>query len=101
VHRSLARVPENTLKCAVGVMLSAFGVFWTGEGLGMPWSGADFAIVGFAAIFLAVSGAAACPTQDGGLVMTAPTNVLRELTGLFVDDGRLRLPSWPSSSSPG
>jgi hypothetical protein len=33
--------------------------------------------------------------------MTVPTNVLRELTGLFVDDGRLRLPSWPSSSSPG
>jgi uncharacterized membrane protein len=58
VHRPLARVPENTLKFAVGVMLSAFGVFWTGEGLGVPWPGADFAIVGFAAIFLAVSGAA-------------------------------------------
>jgi uncharacterized membrane protein len=57
-HRPLARVPENTLKFAVGVMLSAFGVFWTGEGLGVPWPGADFAIVGFAAIFLAVSGAA-------------------------------------------
>src|ERR1700716_4720632 len=35
VHRPLARVPENTLKFAVGVMLSAFGVFWTGEGLGV------------------------------------------------------------------
>ncbi|MEA2975216.1 MAG: hypothetical protein QOF19_736, partial [Alphaproteobacteria bacterium] len=34
VHRPLARVPENTLKFAVGVMLSAFGIFWTGEGLG-------------------------------------------------------------------
>jgi Ca2+/H+ antiporter, TMEM165/GDT1 family len=58
VHRPLARVPENTLKFAVGVMLSAFGVFWTGEGLSVPWPGADFAIVGFAVIFLAVSGAA-------------------------------------------
>ena len=58
VHRPLARVPENTLKFAVGVMLSAFGVFWTGEGLGVDWPGSDLAIVGFAAMFLAVSGAA-------------------------------------------
>jgi uncharacterized membrane protein len=54
VHRPLARVPENTLKFAVGVMLSAFGVFWTGEGLGVVWPGADLAIVGFALLFLAV-----------------------------------------------
>jgi Ca2+/H+ antiporter, TMEM165/GDT1 family len=35
-------------------MLSAFGVFWTGEGLGVAWPGADLAIVGFAVLFLAV-----------------------------------------------
>jgi uncharacterized membrane protein len=58
VHRPLARVPENTLKFAVGIMLSAFGVFWTGEGLGVPWPGEDLAIVVFAAIFLVVSVAA-------------------------------------------
>jgi uncharacterized membrane protein len=58
LHRPLSRVPENTLKFAVGVMLSAFGVFWTGEGLGVAWPGSDLAIVGFAAMFLAVSGAA-------------------------------------------
>jgi uncharacterized membrane protein len=58
VHRPLARVPENTLKFVVGVMLSAFGVFWTGEGLGVAWPGADLAIVAFAALFLAVGGAA-------------------------------------------
>jgi uncharacterized membrane protein len=52
VHRPLARVPENTLKFTVGVMLSAFGVFWTGEGLGVPWPGEDLAILGFAALFL-------------------------------------------------
>ncbi len=39
-------------------MLSAFGVFWTGEGLGVAWPGSDLAIVGFAGIFLAVSAAA-------------------------------------------
>jgi uncharacterized membrane protein len=54
VHRPLARVPENTLKFGVGVMLSAFGVFWTGEGLGIAWPGEDLALIGFIAIFLAV-----------------------------------------------
>jgi uncharacterized membrane protein len=58
LHRPLTRVPENTLKFAVGVMLSAFGMFWTGEGLGVAWPGADLAIVAFAALFLAVSLAA-------------------------------------------
>ena len=52
VHRPLSRVPENTLKFAVGVMLSAFGVFWTGEGLGVRWPGGDLAILVFAALFL-------------------------------------------------
>jgi uncharacterized membrane protein len=58
LHRPLARVPENALKFAVGVMLSAFGVFWTGEGLGVDWPGSDFAIIVFAAMFLAVSAVA-------------------------------------------
>jgi uncharacterized membrane protein len=55
LRRPLARVPENTLKLTVGVMLSAFGVFWTGEGLGIAWPGADLAILGFAALFLLVA----------------------------------------------
>ena len=63
VHRPLARVPENTLKFAVGVMLSAFGVFWTGEGLGVAWPGADLAIIAFAALFLAVGLAATALTR--------------------------------------
>jgi uncharacterized membrane protein len=48
----LARVPENVLKFAVGVMLSSFGVFWTGEGLGVAWPGGDLAVVAFMAVFL-------------------------------------------------
>jgi uncharacterized membrane protein len=52
VHRPLSRVPEYTLKYGVGVMLSAFGVFWTGEGLGIPWPGGDLALLLFAALFL-------------------------------------------------
>jgi uncharacterized membrane protein len=54
VHKPLSRVPENALKFGVGVMLSAFGVYWTGEGLGIAWPGRDLAIVAFAAIFLGV-----------------------------------------------
>jgi uncharacterized membrane protein len=52
VHRPLSRVPENSLKFGVGVMLSAFGVFWTGEGLGIAWPGQDVALLLFAALFL-------------------------------------------------
>ena len=52
VHRPLARLPENILKFAVGVMLSSFGIFWIGEGLGVPWPGEDLAILAFAALFL-------------------------------------------------
>lgn len=58
VHRPLARVPENLLKFAVGVMLSAFGLFWTGEGLGVDWPGADLAILAFIALFLVTAFAA-------------------------------------------
>jgi uncharacterized membrane protein len=54
VHRPLARVPENALKFGVGVMLSSFGVFWSGEGLGVPWPGEDIAVLGFIATFLAL-----------------------------------------------
>jgi uncharacterized membrane protein len=52
IHKPLSRVPENQLKFGVGVMLSAFGVFWTGEGLGVAWPGEDLALVAFALIFL-------------------------------------------------
>jgi Ca2+/H+ antiporter, TMEM165/GDT1 family len=55
VRKPLAKVPENTLKFAVGVMLSAFGVFWTCEGLGAPWPGDDWALLGLALAFLVVA----------------------------------------------
>ena len=55
VHRPLLRVPENALKFGVGIMLSAFGVFWTAEGLGLPWPGEDLAIPALVVAFLAVS----------------------------------------------
>jgi uncharacterized membrane protein len=38
VHRPLSRVPENSIKFAVGVMLMAFGTFWGAEGVGLEWT---------------------------------------------------------------
>jgi uncharacterized membrane protein len=55
VHKPLSRVPENTLKFAVGVIISAFGIFWTGEGLGIEWPGHDLALFGIAAVLLAAA----------------------------------------------
>jgi len=55
VHRPLARVPENTLKFVVGVLLCAFGTYWAGEGMGYAWPGGDWAIPGVAGAFLAMA----------------------------------------------
>jgi uncharacterized membrane protein len=55
LHQPLARVPENTLKFVVGVLLSAFGTFWVGEGAGLAWPGSDFAIPCLMAAYLAIA----------------------------------------------
>jgi uncharacterized membrane protein len=55
VHKPLSRIPENALKFAVGLMLTSFGVFWAGEGLGTEWPGADLALLGILAVFAAVA----------------------------------------------
>jgi Ca2+/H+ antiporter, TMEM165/GDT1 family len=55
IRSPLSRIPENTLKFAVGVLLSAFGTFWIGEGLRFSWPGAD---LGLPAIALGFLGAA-------------------------------------------
>ena len=52
VHRPLARVPENTLKFGVGVMLTSFGIFWGAEGAGADWPGGDIALLGVVACVL-------------------------------------------------
>ena len=52
MHRPLSRVPENTIKYAVGLLLATFGTFWAVEGLGvvtesresLEWPGGDWAI---------------------------------------------------------
>jgi uncharacterized membrane protein len=46
----LARVPENAMKFAVGVMLSSFGMFWGAEGAGATWPGGDGALIAIIAL---------------------------------------------------
>jgi uncharacterized membrane protein len=52
VRAPLARVPENTMKLAVGVMLSSFGMFWGAEGAGASWPGGDAALLAIVPVTL-------------------------------------------------
>jgi uncharacterized membrane protein len=106
LHRPLASVPENTLKFGVGVMLSGFGTFWVGEGIGLRWPGEDWTLLALIGAFLLVAialvrlcsrerraasararveTAAASPEAKPG----ALAELGQELLGLFVDDGWL------------
>ncbi|MGI8887446.1 MAG: hypothetical protein ACR2GB_00495 [Nocardioidaceae bacterium] len=59
LHRPLASIPENALKYAVGLVLTAFGTFWSLEGLGiltdsrqsLEWPGGDWALLGLLALW--------------------------------------------------
>lgn len=55
VRGPLSRVPENTMKFAVGVMLTSFGVFWGAEGAGAHWPGGDAALLVVAPAVLGLS----------------------------------------------
>ena len=55
IKAPLARVPENTMKFAVGVMLTGFGVFWGAEGAGAEWPGGDAALPAVLAYVLLVA----------------------------------------------
>ena len=62
-HRPLARVPENTLKYVVGLLLASFGTFWSVEGLGvfqsgdrsLDWPGGDWSLLALLAAWLLLS----------------------------------------------
>jgi uncharacterized membrane protein len=45
IHAPLSRVPENSMKFVVGVMLTSFGMFWGAEGAGAHWPGGDAALL--------------------------------------------------------
>jgi uncharacterized membrane protein len=55
VRAPLTRVPENTMKFAVGVMLTTFGTFWAAEGAGAHWPGDDASLPAVLAFVVALS----------------------------------------------
>jgi uncharacterized membrane protein len=55
MHRPLSRVPENTMKFGVGLMLTSFGTFWGAEGAGARWPGEDAAILVLLVVYSAVA----------------------------------------------
>ncbi len=57
----LARVPENAMKFAVGVLLTSFGVFWSAEGAGASWPGGEAAL---APLLLAILAASLAMVRD-------------------------------------
>ncbi|MEP6966891.1 MAG: hypothetical protein ABI906_02315 [Pseudomonadota bacterium] len=54
VRRPLSKIPENSLKFVVGALLTGFGVFWSAEGLGAPFPGGDWSILGLVSFYLAI-----------------------------------------------
>ena len=51
----LSRVPENTIKFAVGLLLTSFGCFWGAEGAGVHWPGEELSLLAVIGFFVAVS----------------------------------------------
>jgi uncharacterized membrane protein len=75
VRAPLSRVPENTMKFVVGIMLTAFGTFWGAEGAGASWPGSDVALLAivpavtaFGLIMVAVMRAAPGGSRQGATV---------------------------------
>jgi Ca2+/H+ antiporter, TMEM165/GDT1 family len=94
----LTRVPENAMKYVVGIMLTAFGTFFTGEGIGVHWWGNDVSLL----ILVAAYGLASLAFvwilqrpahQDATVagVERVVRAIVFELWGLFVDDGAVAL----------
>jgi len=55
VRRPIARVPENTLKYWVGVILTSLGTFWAAEGMGAAWPLDFVSIIGLVVVYFAAS----------------------------------------------
>jgi Ca2+/H+ antiporter, TMEM165/GDT1 family len=93
-RRPLTRVPENAMKYVVGIMLTSFGTFFAGEGIGVRWWGDDLSLLILVAAYGLASLAFVWILQQpgrqeatvGGAERTIRA-IVSELWGLFVDDG--------------
>jgi uncharacterized membrane protein len=93
----LTRVPENTMKYVVGILLTSFGTFFAGEGIGVHWWNDDVSLLPLIAVYGAGSLGAVWVLRNPRAV-TVEARFLRsvraaasEVWGLFVDDGALAI----------
>lgn len=97
LRRPLTQVPENTMKYLVGIMLTSFGTFFAGEGLGVQWWNSDLSLLPLIAAYLAASVLAvwvlrrASSATLGIGVPRWMKAVVHEVWGLFVNDGALAI----------
>jgi uncharacterized membrane protein len=82
VRGPLSRVPENTMKFGVGVLLTSFGTFWSAEGAGARWPGADAALLAVIGVVLAsalllVALLRRRPEPAGNMPQSAPEVIAR------------------------
>lgn len=108
LHRPVARIPENALKLVVGILLTGFGTFWVGEGMGLSWPGTDWSAVALLAGYAVVAliTVACCravrkaplgsrqlhsASQRAERAMGGMRLVLHEALGLVVDDWHFAL----------
>jgi len=98
LRRPLTRVPENAMKYTVGIMLTSFGTFFAGEGIGVTWWRDDLSLLPIIAVYglasLALVWALRHPVRAGEtrlVVVRAARAVVSEVWGLFVGDGPLAI----------
>jgi uncharacterized membrane protein len=99
LRHPLTQVPENAMKYVVGIMLTSFGTFFAGEGIGVQWWGNDLSllplIAGYAAVSLLFVWLLRRPAGVGGRLDTGVVRALgagvREVWGLFVEDGAVAI----------
>jgi uncharacterized membrane protein len=97
LRRPLTQVPENLMKYVVGIMLTAFGTFFAGEGIGVQWWRDDLSLLPLIAVYGVTSVAIVAwlrrepaRAREVRLVQAARA-VVKEVWGLFVNDGALAL----------
>ena len=80
VRAPLAKVPENAMKFAVGIMLTSFGTFWGAEGAGVSWPGNDGALLVLVPVIAVVSLLCVAWMRSGRGVPGATENVPSEVS---------------------